>query len=107
MLKNAVFIKKNLESLARQLYLSALFEHLEKGFMRCYNRNVGNFITYYISLFSAGITCLHLPNLTLLNIDETYIRPETIESLRTNCPSLEKFTYRTLNTPPRDESDFD
>lgn len=59
------------------------------------------------TISNQGITCLHLPNLTLLNIDETYIRPETIESLRTNCPSLEKFTYRTLNTPPRDESDFD
>lgn len=55
MLKNAVFIKKNLESLARQLYLSALFEHLEKGFKRCYNRKVGN-IYYVLYCF---VPCRH------------------------------------------------
>ena len=49
---------------------------------------------------------LTLPNITLLNIDGTYVRPDTAHNL-TNCPQLQHVIYRQLLRPAGAEEDME
>jgi hypothetical protein len=50
-----------------------------------------------------GLRHLCLPFLTMLYIDDTYVRPDKLDSLSTTCPQLEHVIYRTLRVPPPNE----
>lgn len=53
-----------------------------------------------------GIACLRLPQLVMLNVDETFIRPAALLSL-TGCPAREKVIYRNLQQTSENDEDFD
>jgi len=58
---------------------------------------------YVVMMVMTGLLKLHLPMLTMLYIDETFVRPENVLELPL-CPSLQHLVYRTLRTPPTNDT---
>ena len=61
--------------------------------------------TMLSSVFFSGLLHLRLPQLTLLNIDETCCLPDVAERLAPGCPALVSVVFRTLRDPPANEED--
>ena len=51
-----------------------------------------------------GVQKLRLPMLTMLYIDETFVRPENVLQLP-QCPMLQRLVYRSLRAHPTTNND--